>query len=188
MSTELMNEYRENYKTVITLDAETLESYDKYHARQHPHRKNQSLSWLGKTRTGVLPMLNNFINVRTSIQRSQRKADVGDYVKYALQYQGVKRAMIERCMVVVKHYNPTKREFDLDGVSVKSAFDAMTAYEFWADDNYKIVRPLIFTGGYDKAHPRSEICVYEITDEYPYEFVLQVVMDELEQEEINKTC
>lgn len=185
MSTNLMNEYKKNHKTVITLDAETLESFDKYHARQHPKRKKQSLSWLGKTRTGVLPMLNNFLNVRTAIQRSQRKADVGEYVEYALQYQGIKRAMINRCMVVVKHYNPTKRSFDLDGVSVKSAFDAMSSYEFWEDDNYKIVRPLIFTGGHDKEHPRSEICVYEITEEYPYEFVLQVIMEELKEEESN---
>ena len=187
MSTELMNEYRNSHKTVITLNAETLDLYDKYHAKQHPFRKNQSLSWLGKTRTGVLPMLNNFLNVRTAIQRSQRKADVGDYVKYVLQSEGVKQAMIEHCMVVVKHYNPTKREFDLDGVSVKSAFDAMTAHGFWIDDNYKVVKPLIFTGGYDKTNPRSEICVYEITDEYPYEFVLQLVMDELQQES-DKTC
>lgn len=181
MSAKLVDKYKHNHKTVITLDAETLESYDKYHARQHPKRKNRSLSWLGKTRTGVLPMLNNFLNVRTAIQRSQRKADVGDYVMYALQYQGIKRTMIERCMVVVKHYNPTKREFDLDGVSVKSAFDAMTAYEFWTDDNYKVVQPLIFVGGWDKEHPRSEICVYEITEQYPYEFVLQVVMEELKE-------
>lgn len=179
-----MNEYLEQHKTVITLNAETLEAYDQHHAKFHPKRKNRSLSWLGKTRTGLLPMLNNFLNVATSLQRNQRKDAVQDYIKYTMRQQGIKQDMITKCAVVVKQYNPTKRKFDLDGVSVKSAFDAMTEHGFWEDDNYDIVHPLIFIGGCDKDNPRSEICVYEIVDEYPEEFVFEVIRYELYKNKI----
>ena len=87
--------------------------------------------------------------------------------------------MSSKWAVVVKQYNPTQRKFDLDGVSVKSAFDAMTEHHFWQDDNYDIVHPLIFVGGCDKNNPRSEICVYEITEEYPEDFVFEVIKNEL---------
>lgn len=182
-----MNEYRKNCKTVITLNVESLQEYTVHYLKTNPRRKKPPLDWTGKKRTGQLVSWNRIINCPNRIMQNQWKQEFADYTHYLLQRQGLCNKNIERCAIVIKQYNGTRAKSDSDNIMVKASLDAMVKAGFIVEDNYTVVNPVILTTGHDKTNPRSEICVYEITDEYPYEFVLQVVMDELQQES-DKTC
>lgn len=174
-----MNEYLEQHKTVITLNAETLEAYDQHHAKFHPKRKKPSLDWAGKKRTGQLVSWNRFVNCPNRIMQNQWKQEFADYTQYLLRKQGLSNKNIERCAIVVKQYNSTRAKSDSDNIMVKASLDAMVKEGFITEDNYTVVNPVILTTDYDKDNPRSEICVYEITDEYTEEFVFEVIRHEL---------
>ena len=109
------------------------------------------------------------------------KQQFHDYTKFILNGQNIEKKGLKRCGVIVKHYLPTRSKFDLDGVFVKASFDSLSDWGFWEDDNYTIVEPLFFTGGYDKDNPRSEIQIYEITQDYDRDFVLEIMKQELKK-------
>lgn len=171
--------YNESYITKLIFNSDTLREFDKHDSIKRPGRKKQILDWCGSKRLGMLPLINKFLNVANRRQQNQMKQQFHDYTKFILNLCNIESNNIKRCGVIVKHYLPTKSKFDLDGVFVKAAFDAMTEYGFWEDDNYTVVEPIFFTGGYDKCNPRSEIIIYEITEEYDRDFVLDVMKKEL---------
>lgn len=174
-----VEEYKKKHMITITFNSEMLESFDKEDAKRRPKRKRKSLEWCGKSRLGLLPRLNAFLNVASRQQQNSMKQQFADYTEYILKANEIPKLGIDRCAVMVKQYTKTKSKFDLDGVSAKSSFDAMTHYGIWEDDNITILEPLTFTGGSDKDNPRSEIIIYEITDDYPRNFVLEVMMNDL---------
>lgn len=172
--------YREQYVTILTFDSTMLKEFDEVDARKRPKRKKKVLDWCGTKRLGMLPLINKFLNVASRQQQNQMKQQFHDYTKFILNKHNIDKSKLQRCGVIVKHYLPTRSKFDLDGVFVKASFDSLSDWGFWEDDNYTIVEPLFFTGGYDKENPRSEIQIYEINEEYDRNFVLEIMKQELE--------
>ena len=174
-----INDYLDNEVIRVVFNAEMLEEFDEYDLLNRPRRKKRVLDWCGKKRLGIIPTLNRFLNVSSRQQQNTMKQQFGDYTKFILKKLDVDRNYLERCAIIVKQYHPTKMPFDLDGVAVKSAFDALTEYGFWEDDNIYVVEPYLVTGGYDKNNPRTEFVIFPITEEFDREFVLNCMIEEL---------
>ena len=166
-------------KYVITFNSESLQEYTKHYFKQYPKRKKPPLDWAGKKRTGQLVSWNRFVNCPNRVMQNQWKQEFADYTQYLLRKQGLSNKNIGRCAIVIKQYNGTRAKSDSDNIMVKASLDAMVKEGFITEDNYTVVNPVILTTDYDKDDPRSEICVYEITDEYTEEFVFEVIRHEL---------
>lgn len=74
--------------------------------------------------------------------------------------------LTEPCKISYKIYYPTRRVFDLDNVGsviAKFTHDVLTEVGIIEDDNYTIVKELVYTfGGFDKENPRCEVTIEEI--------------------------
>ena len=175
----MVNEYLSDKVIRIVFNSEMLDRFTEHYKKYHPRAKKLPLHWCGKTRLGTLPLINRFLNVANRKQQNSMKQQFHEYTKFVLEENNIEKHCVDRCVILVKHYLNRRSLFDLDGIFVKSTFDALSDYEFWEDDNYTIIEPLIFTGGYDKDNPRSEIVVFPITEEYDREFVLECVLKEL---------
>lgn len=173
-----IQEYLDEHRVIITFDADKLAGFDAYDTMKRPRKKKPVLEFLGKKRLGMLPSWNKVLDVPNNIIKNDRKQKLSEYTKYILEQMDVDRGNIDRCGVVIKQFYNTRTKFDLDNVYLKSAFDAMTEYGFWEDDNYTVIEPIMFTGGYD-IFPRTEIQVFPITEEYDRDFVLDVMKKEL---------
>ena len=175
----MVNEYLENKIIRIVFNSGTLERFTEHYKKFHPRAKKLPLEWCGKKRLGLLPTVNRFLNVANRKQQNNMKQQFHEYTKFVLKENNIEKYCVDRCVVLVKHYLKTRSLFDLDGIFVKATFDALSDYGFWEDDNYTVIEPLIFTGGYDKENARSEVIIFPITDEYDREFVLECVLKEL---------
>lgn len=185
MVNNIIEEYKEKHMITITFNSEMLEGFDKEDAKQRPKRKRRSLEWMGKKRLGMLPTWNRFLNVNSRILQNSMKQQVSDYTKYIIKQSDIPKLGINRCAIMVKQYAQTQMAYDLDNIHVKSSLDALTHYGIWEDDNIKILEPYIATGSFDKDNPHSEIVIYEITDEYSRNFVLDVMMNDLKQMQLH---
>lgn len=166
-------------KYVITFNSETLQAYTEHYFRSNPKRKKAPLDWAGKKRTGQLVSWNRLINCPNRIMQNQWKQEFADYTKYILHQQGLVGKRIERCAVTIRQFNGTRAHSDTDNLMAKASIDAMVKEGFLVEDNYTVVNPVMLTTEYDKENPRSEIIIYEITEDYPEEEVLRVMCEEL---------
>lgn len=70
------------------------------------------------------------------------------------------------CRITYEIFYPTKRKFDIDNIgSVLCKFtqDALVEQEILDDDNYEIVKEIVFKfGGIDKDNPRCEVYIEEL--------------------------
>lgn len=94
--------------------------------------------------------------------------------KEIMHDQIMKMDIIEGSVVIsYTIYPPTKRKFDISNpcsVIDKFLCDAITEYGKWDDDNYHIVRSVLYKfGAIDKQNPRCEIHII------PYEAIAKSV-------------
>lgn len=189
MEMELDYDVYKHEVIVIRFDSEMFKGFtgfdkdnpDEYF-KLHPRSKKPPMDWLGKTRNGLLPTWNRFINCPGRIIQNIWKQDLGAYTEYCIIQQNVARAYLGECIIAVIQFKPRKSKQDNDNTFLKSSLDAMTKQEVLQDDNDSVVR---FTGNYtvyDKQDPHTEIRVYPIIDGvYDFEYVMNIMSHEIKQ-------
>ena len=172
---------------VIRFDSEMLKGFTGYdknnpepYFKLHPRSKKPPMDWLGKTRNGMLPSWNRFINCPNRIIQNEWKQSLGKYTEYCIIQQNVPRAYLDKCVIITIQFKPTKAKRDNDNTFLKSSLDAMTKQEVLQDDNDNIVR---FTGNhivYDKEDPHTEIRIYPIIEGvFDFDYVLKIATHEI---------
>lgn len=149
--------------------------------KKHPRSKRPPMDWLGKTRNGMLPSWNRFINCPSRIIQDTWKKDLNEYTRYCIKGQHVPRAYLNKCVVIAVQFKPTKTASDNDNTYVKASLDAMVKEEVLQEDNYKVVK---YFGSYsvvDKDDPRTEIRIYPIYDGFDFNYVMDVAMNDVKE-------
>ncbi len=166
----------EMFKGFTGFDKDNPDEYFKL----HPRSKNPPMDWLGKTRIGMLPSWNRFINCPSRIIQDTWKKDLNDYTRYCIQQQCVPRAYLNECIIVAIQFKPTKAKSDNDNTYVKATLDAMVKEEVIQEDNYTVVRYFGSYSAYDKQDPHTEVRVYPIIKGvFDFDYVLQIVTYEI---------
>lgn len=172
---------------VIRFDSEMFKEFTGYdkdnpelYFKLHPRSKKPPMDWLGKTRNGMLPSWNRFINCPSRIIQDTWKKDLNDYTRYCIQQQCVPRAYLSECIVIAIQHKPTRASSDNDNTYVKATLDAMVKEEVIREDNYKVVRYFGSYSVYDKQDPHTEIRVYPIIKGvFDFDYVLQIATYEI---------
>ena len=172
---------------IIRFDSEMFKGFTGYdknnpepYFKLHPRSKKPPMDWLGKTRNGMLPSWNRFINCPNRIIQDTWKKDLNDYTRYCIQQQYIPRAYLSECIIVAVQYRPTKAKSDNDNTYVKATLDAMVKEEVIQEDNHTVVRYFGSYTVYDKQDPRTEIRIYPIIKGvYDFNDVLQIATYEI---------
>lgn len=168
---------------VIRFDSEMLKGFtgfdkdnpDEYF-KLHPRSKKPPMDWLGKTRNGMLPSWNRFINCPNRIVQNQWKQDLGKYTDYCILVQNVPRAYLSKCIIVAIQHKPTRGKRDNDNIFLKASFDSLTKNEVLQDDNDNIVRFMGNHTVYDKQDPHTEVRIYPIIEGvYDFDYVMDIM-------------
>lgn len=138
----------------------------------HPRARHLPMHYLGKKRTGVLPSLNNVLNVPDRRVQNERKQQFSDYTEFCINKQKVPRAFLKQCIIIVKHVHGTKTHFDVDNVYIKPTLDCLVKMEVLQEDNYNVLKNVTLCGFYEKNNDHSELYILPIYEEYSYEFVM----------------
>lgn len=180
------NPYNEEV-IVIRFDYKLLEEFSGYdrenpaeYFEAHPRSKKAPYEAIwGKKREGLIPSINKFLNVNDRRIQATWEKHLLEYCEYCMRRQGVKHNYIEKCIVVTINFKPTKSRSDNQNIFSKPFLDAMVERELLKDDNYTIVRLHQEFSVVDKDDPHSEIRIYPITDEFPFEVVALHVTNDL---------
>lgn len=190
------------------MDAELLKQFSGYdksnpeeYFKAHPRAKKAPFEALwGKTRQGLIPSINKFLNVGASNPKAQETAKntnlsrvtqnnwedhLKKYCTYAMKKQGVKPAYLKECLMLVVQYKPTASKSDNPNIYDKPFLDAIVAHEVLVDDNFTNLQYYSSFSVVDRKDPHSEIIIYPINEEFPFEIaMLQLTNDvvELRQE------
>lgn len=163
-------------------DKKNPDAYYKAHPRAKKDKQPFEKLW-GKTRTGLIPSVNKFLNVNSRIIQSTWEDHLCKYCEFCMKRQGLKHDFIKECVVISIQFKPTKAKSDVNNTYVKPFIDAMVHRELLQEDNYTVVRYHAEYAVVDSKDPHSEIRIYPITEDYPFEIVmLQVVNDVIELE------
>lgn len=198
-----INPYTKNIIT-IRLDADLLKEFSGYdksnpetYFQTHPRAKKAPFEALwGKTRQGLIPSINKFLNVGASNSKAQQTAKntnlarvtqnnwedhLKKYCTYAMKKQGIKASYLDKCIVVTIQFKPTASKSDNPNIYDKPFLDAIVGHEVLIDDNYTHLQYYSAFSVVDRKDPHSEIRIYPIDDTYPFEIVmLQVTADIVE--------
>lgn len=184
-----INKVEEYHKQVIvvTMNKETLEGFSGFkvnnpelYFKEHKRAKKPPMESLwGKTRPGLIPSINKFLNCSNRTIQNQWEQHLKSYCEYCMRVQGIKHNFIEECVILVVTYKPTRSESDPNNQYVKPFEDAMVERELIKDDNYNIVKFHAETMVYCKENPRSEIRIYPITKEYDFDFAFKVMQEDV---------
>lgn len=167
---------KEMLKGFTGYDTENPEEYFKYHPRA---KKPPVENLWGKSRRGLVPSVNLFINCPNRVIQNTWEQHLKEYCEYCMTQQKIKHDFIEECIVVVIQFKPTKSKSDVNNVYTKPFIDAMVERELLQEDNYTVVRMHQEYSVVDKTDPHSEIRIYPITKEYDMEFVLWYIQQEI---------
>ena len=155
------------------------ENPDEYF-KEHPRAKKPPMDSLWKkSRNGLIPSINLFINCPNRVIQNTWEQHLKEYCEYCMEQQGIKHDYIDECIVLVVQFKPTRSESDVNNVYTKPFIDAMVERELLIDDNYKIVRLHHEYSVVDKKDPHSEIRIYPITGTHDMEFVLWYIQQEI---------
>ena len=148
--------------------------------QQHPKRKHLPMDWLGKTRNGMLPSWNRFINCPSRIIQDTWKKDLNEYTTFCIEQQHVPRAYLDECIVAVIQFRPTKAKADNDNTYIKASLDASVKNEIIKEDNYTVVRYVGSFTVYDKESPRTELRFYPVyAGVFDFEFVMDYMNEDI---------
>ena len=177
---------------IVRFDKEMLKGFTDYdvnnpdeYFKQHPRAKKPPMESLWKkSRNGLIPSINTFINCNNRTIQNTWEQHLKAYCEYCMTEQGIKHDYIGECIIIVIQFKPTKSKSDVNNVYTKPFVDAMVERELIQEDNYTVVRVHQEYSVVDKEDPHSELRIYPITDEYDMEYVLlQIQKDIIELEE-----
>jgi len=107
----------------------------------------------------IPPSLNKFAGRQNVHAYRRQKQEWKDMVK--LLCRPVPAQPLERAIVTLTYYFPTRARRDSDNYAGKMILDGLTAAGIIADDSFNCIE-LVLRGEYDKANPRTEITVTEV--------------------------
>ena len=167
---------KEMLKEFSGYDTENPDEYFKTHRRatKPPYED----IWK-KTRSGLIPSINTFLNCNNRRIQNSWEQHLRDYCEFCMSKQGIKHDYIGECIVVAIQFKPTKAKSDVNNTYTKPFLDAMVERELLQEDNYTVVRLHKEYAVVDKADPHSEIRIYPITKEYDMEFVLWYIQQDI---------
>ena len=84
-------------------------------------------------------------------------------IKAALSKAKKPQKPIEKAVVSIRYYFPTRGRRDPDNYSGKMLLDPLVREGVLIDDSFKAVT-LVLSAGYDKKNPRTEIEIREVKD------------------------
>ena len=174
-----MSSYKDEIITV-RFDKEMMKEYSGFdvenpdvYFKLRPRAKRVPFEALhGKQRMGLIPSINKFLNVPSRIIQNQWEIELKNYCTYTLNRQRVKAAYLNECVALVVQYKPTASKSDNSNIYEKPFLDAMVEHEIMVDDNYLHVQFYSTFSVVDKKDPHSEIILFPITDEYPFEIAM----------------
>lgn len=167
---------KEMLKGFTGYDTENPEEYFK----KHPRAKKPPMENLwGKSRRGLVPSINLFINCPNRVIQNSWEQHLKEYCEYCMKQQKIKHDFIEECIVVVVQFKPTKSKSDVNNVYTKPFIDAMVERELLQEDNYTVVRMHQEYSVVDKTDPHSELRIYPITELHDMEFVLWYIQQDI---------
>lgn len=106
----------------------------------------------------IPPSLNEFAGRRNDREYQEQKRFWKELVMWSCTPWPKKP--IERAIVTITYYFPTRGRRDPDNYNGKMILDGLTAAKIIKDDSFQCI-DLILKGDYDKKNPRTEICVEE---------------------------
>lgn len=187
------NDNISNYEdevVTITFNKEMLKQFSGYdvenpeeYFKRHPRSKKPPFEkiWL-KSRNGLIPSINTFLNCPSRQIQNSWEQHLKDYCAFCLKQQGIKHYYFDSCIIMILQFKPTKSKSDPGNLYAKPFIDSIVEYEVIRDDNYTIVRTHLEYIVVDKKCPRSEIRLYPvIKDVYDFDFVLDYVNNELKE-------
>lgn len=137
----------------LMFDDETLRRYeDECYFVMHPKAKKKPIAH----------PYHESINVWMIMKRPQMNAlkqKWKDFIVWFIEDQGYTNLRIEQCEMTYTVYRPTRRRLDADNTVPKFIQDGLVESGFIVDDDISCIRSLTLCGGYDEAHPRTEILV-----------------------------
>ena len=172
---------------IIVLDEEMLkqfsgfdksdpESYFKAHKRA---KKPPMESLWGKTRTGLIPSVNKFLNVNDRQIQNTWEQHLKDYCEFCLKKQGFKHNYIDKCIILTIQFKPTRAKSDNNNIYSKPFIDAMVERELIAEDNYTVVQFHAEYSVVDKEVPHSEIRIYIIDEEHDFACAMYTLVNDV---------
>lgn len=172
---------------IVRFDKEMLKEFSGYdvenpdaYFKLHPRATKPPYNGLWKkTRNGLIPSINTFLNCNDRRIQNDMESHLKDYCEFCMTKQGIKHDYIEECIVVAIQFKPTKSKSDVNNTYTKPFLDAMVERELLQEDNYTVVRMHKEYAVVDKADPHSEIRIYPITKEYDMEFVLWYIQQDI---------
>lgn len=109
----------------------------------------------------IPPSLNQFAGRKNDREYQRLKREWKDLVYCCCMPRP--RAPLKRARVTLTYFFPTRARRDPDNYAGKLILDGMTAAGVIADDSFGCIE-LVLRGRHDKANPRTEITVEEITE------------------------
>ena len=141
------------YKIII--DQQMVDEYNKYYFKKYPRAKKPAID---KPRH---PLLNTWM-ILPRVQMNNIKQKWKFFTIWMCRKLGYSGLMLDKFMVDVITYMPTRRRSDCDNTIPKFILDGFTEAGFITDDDYKHLTSLTLRMGYDKDNPRTEITVTTI--------------------------
>ena len=179
---KLTQKYLNEKRLVVTFNKRMIDNYTEQYFKKFPKRKKQPLEFLGKSRLGQLPSWNRIINCPNRIVQNQWKQELSDYTHYIIEEMNIANLNLDKCIVVVKQFQPTRAKSDSDNIYLKSSLDALVKNGVLIEDNYTVLNPCILSTFYDKSNPRTEIIIYPVCDVFTHDVVLDMVFEDLKEE------
>ena len=181
-----MPNYRDNIIT-IRFDKELLKQYSGFdtenpdeYFKTHPRAKKPPYEAIWKkSRNGLIPSINTFLNVTDRRIQNTWEQHLRDYCEYCMQAQGIKHDYIEECVVIAIQFKPTRSKADVNNIYTKPFLDAMVERELIKEDNYTVLRVHMEYALVNKVDPHSEIRIYPITEEYNLSQVLKIAIEDI---------
>lgn len=183
---QIMPNYRDNIIT-IRFDKELLKQYSGFdtenpdeYFKTHPRAKKPPYEAIWKkSRNGLIPSINTFLNVTDRRIQNTWEQHLRDYCEYCMQAQGIKHDYIEECVVIAIQFKPTRSKADVNNIYTKPFLDAMVERELIKEDNYTVLRVHMEYALVNKVDPHSEIRIYPITEEYNLSQVLKIAIEDI---------
>ena len=136
----------------LVIDNSVLDRYTEYYFKKHPKAKNRPID------NPYHPSTNQWMIMKRPMMNAL-KQKWKDFIMWFIKDLGYQDMNIDSCEFYVTTYRKINREFDLDNTTIKFIQDGLVESGFLVDDNYKVLKKLVLTGGIDKNNPRTEIIV-----------------------------
>lgn len=170
----LMNE--DMLKAFSGFDKDNPESYFKAHKRA---KKPPMEGLWGKTRKGLIPSVNKFLNVNDRQIQNTWEQHLKEYCEFCMKKQGFKHNYIDQCIILTIQFKPTKAKSDNNNIYSKPFIDAMVERELIKEDNYTVVQFHAEYSVVDKDIPHSEIRIYIIDEEHDFACAMYTLVNDV---------